>query len=114
MPNDIFYIKRNDLQPYYYVKAQKSTGASIDLTGATIKAIMKEVNLGTLKVNTSTGVTITAASIGEFHYQFPTSTTDTTGHYAIEFEVEPSSGGKFTLPVNRDSRIIVVPDENSE
>ncbi len=34
------YLRRNDMQPYYYAKAIEADGTIIDLTGASIKATM--------------------------------------------------------------------------
>lgn len=112
MPDD-FYIKRNDLQPYYYARAQESTGAAIDLTGALIKFTMVNAESLSIVISTIGGVTITAASTGLFHYQWATATTATTGTYHVEFEITPASGGKFTLPVKKTARVIIVADEDS-
>ena len=111
-------LKRNDLQPYLYLKAIESTGTVIDLTGATIRATMKRIDDGTLKINRQTaGVTITSATTGLFQYQWQsatsTSDTNTTGAYTFEFEITPGSGGKFTLPVNQTLRVNIIPDDDA-
>lgn len=112
--SDTFYIKRNDLQPYFYVKAIESTGTAIDLTGATIRFSMVNLSTNAIAINRQTaGVTITAAATGLFQYQWQSGDTATTGTYAPEFEITPGSGGKFTLPINRDSKIIIVADEDA-
>lgn len=111
MGNDYFSIKRNDLQPYYYGKALSVTGTAIDLTGATIRCTMYEADAGTLKINRqTTGVTITSAASGLFHYQWQSGDTDTTGTYLIEFEVTPQSGGKFTLPYDNKNYVVITGD----
>src|SRR3990172_1642643 len=104
---DTLYMKRNDLQPYYYARAIESTGAAIDLTGATITFMMKNSDTGVIKINpTTTGVTVTAASSGLLHYQWASGNTNTTGTYAIEFEVTPAAGGKFTLPIEKPALVV--------
>ncbi len=92
-------LVKNDLQPYYRVKVQKSDGTAIDLTGATIYCTMKPKGGTTLKINRqTTGIVITDAANGEFEYRWQAGDTDTTGLYHIEFEINPGSGGKFTVP----------------
>ncbi len=95
------YLVKNDLQPYYRVTVKDSDGNLIDLSGATIVATMKNTSAGTLKLNRqSAGIVIAnqTTNKGEFEYRWQTNDTDTAGTYYIEFEVVPSSGGKFTLP----------------
>lgn len=100
MSTKILYIKKNDLQPYYYVKAKHSDGTVIDLTDATIYCTMKEVN-GSIKIDRqTTGINITDEDSGEFEYRWQNGDTDTLALYNIEFEINPSLGGKFTLPVS--------------
>jgi hypothetical protein len=100
-------ITKNDFQPYYYFKAQDSTGAVIDLTGATIYCTMKHSS-GTVKINRQTaGIVITNASAGEGEYHWQPGDTDMTGSYYIEIEINPLSGGKFTLPENEKAQIVV-------
>ncbi len=96
----------NDLQPYYYVQAKDAAGAVIDLTGATIVATMKNVVTDVVKINRqSTGITISTAASGLFHYAWQSGETDTGGIYYIEFEITPpASGGKFTLPQPQEGK----------
>ena len=102
------YLKKNDLQPYYYAKVKDSDGAAISLVGATIYCTMKLLS-GAIKINRQTaGVNITDESAGEFEYQWQSGDTDTAGVYAIEFEINPAAGGKFTVPVDSDDKAIVV------
>lgn len=107
-------LKRNDLQPYLYVQTIESTGTAIDLTNATIRATMRNLDTGVLKIDRQTaGVTITAASTGFLQYQWQSGDTNTTGAYTFEFEITPQSGGKFTLPVGKDLLVTVVADEDA-
>jgi hypothetical protein len=91
-------LKKNDLQPYYYVQAKDYSDNPISLTGATIYCTMKS-DSGTVKINKQTaGISITDAANGLFEYHWQAADTDTVGIYYIEFEIAPISGGKFTLP----------------
>ena len=111
---DIVMLKRNDLQPYIYAKAILHTNTAIDLTGATIVFSMRNLDTSSLTLSrVSAGVTLTASTSGEFQYQWQAGNTATTGTYVAEFEITPATGGKFTLPVNRDLRVIIVADEDS-
>ena len=106
---ETFYLTKNDLQPYYKVSLTDSGGVPIDLTGATIKCSMKNLASGVLKINQqTTGVAVTSAATGEFEYRWQTADVDAAATYAIEFEITPATGGKFTIPNPGDGRAIVV------
>jgi len=93
------------------VEAKETTGTVIDLNGATIRFTMKNIDTSSITVNRVTaGVTLTSATIGLFQYQWQSGDTNTTGSFSAEFEVTPSSGGKFTLPIKPDLRINIYPD----
>jgi len=101
------YLKKNDLQPYYYAVAKDSSGNAVPLSGATIYFTMKLLD-GDIKINRqTTGIHVTDETAGEFEYRWQSGDTDTLGVYAIEFEIDPSSGGKFTVPVKSDNKAIV-------
>lgn len=107
MSIDTLFLKKNDLQPYYYAKAKDSDGNAIPLSGATIYCTMKSL-AGTVKIDRqTTGINITDADAGEFEYRWQSGDTDTTGPYKIEFEINPASGGKFTIPVSPTDKAIV-------
>jgi hypothetical protein len=93
-------LKRDDLQPIFYVSHVDRNDDPVNLTGATIRCTMKDEE-GTKKINRQTaGITITDGAKGEFQYQWQSGDTDTPGLYYIEFEIEPATGGKFTIPSN--------------
>lgn len=105
---DVKYINRHDLGPTYRSKIVDSTGATVDLTGATIVCSMKTTDGATLKINRqSTGITIynQITNKGEFGYNWQAGDTDTSGSYYIEFEVNP---GKITYPNPKDGKAKVV------
>ena len=98
-------ITVNDLQPKYFVQAKDAAGTVIDISGATIVCTMKEVTTGTIKINRqSTGITISDGTNGLFNYAWQSGDTDTLGIYYIEFEITPTSGGKYTLPMPFEGR----------
>jgi len=99
MSIEAIYIKQNDLQPYYYAQVKDADNAVVIITGATIYCTMKNARTGVLKIDRqNTGITISDATNGKFHYAWQSGDTDTVGKYYIEFEINPGSGGKFTVP----------------
>ena len=98
-----FYLTQYDLQPYYPVQVKSTDGSPFNLTGATILCNMRTKKGNTLKINRqSTGINVSNAANGEFEYRWGTANVDTSGEYYIEFEISPSSGGKFTVPNPKD------------
>ena len=96
---DILYITQYDLQPYYYVTAQDQAGTAINLTGASIVCTMRNRRTREIVIDRqSAGISITGASTGQFEYRWQAGDTDLVGDYHIEFELTPTTGGKFTLP----------------
>jgi len=98
------YLKKNDLQPYYYAQVKDSDAAVVDITSATIYCTMKLIG-GAIKINRQTaGINVSDAANGKFEYKWQAGDTDTAGRYQIEFEVNPTSGGKFTIPADPDDK----------
>lgn len=90
-------ITQYDLQPYYIAQAKDSQGV-IDLTGAVVRCNMKNILDEVLKISRqTTGINVTDETNGQFEYRWQDDDTDTVGEYLIEFEITPTSGGKFTL-----------------
>jgi hypothetical protein len=100
-----FYITQHDLQPYYKAQAKDTDGA-IDLTGATIYCTMKTQDGVTTKISRQmAGITIDpdqTTNKGNFRYEWQGTDTDAVANYFIEFEINPATGGKFTLPQSPD------------
>jgi hypothetical protein len=106
---DPLYIKKNDLQPYYYVQIIDPTEAVIDITNATIYCTLKNVSTGTLKINRQTaGIYVSDAVNGKFEYRWQLGDTSVAGQYSIEFEVNPLAGGKFTVPAYKAAIVNVI------
>jgi len=111
-----FYIKQNDLQPHYPAQVKDSDGEAVSLSGATIYCTMQARD-GTLKINRqTTGINISDAAAGQFEYQWQTGDTDTVGKFYIEFEINPASGGKFSVPADPDevAEVHVVKSRDTE
>jgi hypothetical protein len=104
----VFRMRRGDLQAYYYASVVDSDDVAVDLTGASAVFSMRSVD-GTLKIDRKAAV-ITAATSGYLEYRWASGDTDTAGEYYIEFEITPSSGGKFTLPAY-DKAVVIITDD---
>ena len=108
---NIIYLTQYDLQPYYPANIIDSANAAIDLTGATIYCSMILASGGTAKINRrTTGIVIKnqTTNKGEFELQWQAGDTDTLGTFNIEFEINPPSGGKFTVPFAKDGKAQVI------
>jgi len=105
------YLKKNNLQPYYYAAVVDSAGAAVSLVGATIYVTMKDAATGIVKINRlTTGITITNGAGGLFEYHWQSGDTSLPGTYNIEFEINPQAGGVFTLPDDTtQAQVIITP-----
>jgi len=105
MSIETVYVKKNDLQPYYYAQVKDADNAVVIITGATIYCTMKHARTGALKIDRqTTGINISDGTNGKFEYKWQSGDTDTVGKYYIEFEINPGSGGKFTLPARPENK----------
>ncbi len=103
-----FWWKRHDTAPQMQVQLKDSGGVPVDITGATVKFIMKASAGSTPKVNATADI-ITAAS-GIVGYTPLATDTDTAGDYSVEWEVTYSSGTKQTFPNPGYNAITVTAD----
>lgn len=107
-PIDALFIKQNDKQPYYYAQIKDAANAVVNITGATIYCTMKNLNTGTTKIDRqTTGINISDGINGKFEYRWQSTDTNTVGTYSIEFEINPLTGGKYTVPTRKQAVIVV-------
>ncbi len=101
-------IVLHDLQPYYFFQVKDSSGP-IPLTGATIRTTMKDICTSALKIDRATNrVTVTDTANGLAELRWQSGDTNVLGVYAVEFEITPSAGGKFTIPARGVRALIEV------
>lgn len=107
-------MKANDLLPSIQANLT-SNGSPVDLTGATVKFIMKAADAsfaptaGTTKVN-SAGVIVGSATAGVVRYDWTTGDTATPGNYVAEWQVTFSASKPETFPTLTYHTITIVAD----
>lgn len=91
-----FNIKQGDTSPSLRVKLKNSDQSAADLTGATVRFHMREVDATVASVDAL--ATIVNATGGEAQYDWVTGDTNTAGSFYGEFEVTFSDGSIGTYP----------------
>lgn len=102
-----FTIKRGDRKSYIRRTLYGDDGVAMNLTGATVKFIMRNVATGMVTVNA--GATIINAAGGIVEYQWISGDTNTVGDYEGEFEVT-IGGLPQTFPNDRFIAVTIVGD----
>ena len=105
MPEQRFFIKKNDTLPDLTATLRDGDFAVVDLTGATVRFNMRDAS-GTVKIN-NVGASIVVAVDGTVKYEWVTGDTDTAGEFDGEFEVTFGAGGIETFPNATDIRITI-------
>jgi hypothetical protein len=97
------FMKKGDLEPVIRrAIIDGATGLPFDLTGASVKFLMNEDDLITVKINAA-GVIESPASGGVIRYDWQGTDTDTAKKYKAEFQITLASGKKLTFPPGDES-----------
>ena len=102
MPAD-YWIKKGDTTPAIASTLLDADGNPVNLTGATVRFIMRKKGASSAKVNAAATVVTPAA--GTVSYSWQSADTDTASRYEAEWEVTFSGGAKQTFP--NSSHLIV-------
>jgi hypothetical protein len=98
-------MKTGDTRPVLAVTLTDADGNPIALSPtATVRFRMRKWGSTSLKVNSSTGITILSASQGMIQRVWASTETNSTGTYWFEFETETSTGTR-THPNYRQGTI---------
>lgn len=103
-----FPMKRGDTAPSLRATLRNPDGSAPDLTGATVKFLMRDRTSGAVRVNGSAAI-VTAAS-GIVQYDWQVSDTSTAGTCDAEFEVTFASGKIETFPNSGFFQVVISGD----
>lgn len=104
-------LKRGDRLPLLDRTLLDENDDAVDLTGATVRFIMRAYGATNPKI--SAAATVLDAPTGRVRYSWTANDTDTAGHYQAEFEVTFSNGRKETFPNDHHLTVDVVADLDS-
>ena len=100
-------IKKGDRLPLV-VATLRQSGSLVNLTGGSVKFIMKSVTGGAVKVNAACALTTPASGI--VTYSWALADTDTPGKYHAEFQYTDAGGLRMTFP-NNEHLVVLVADD---
>lgn len=103
-----FFIKQNDTGPVITASLKDADYAAIDLTGATVRFLMRAVGSTSAKVDQS--ATVTDEAGGLVKYEWQSGDTDTVGQFQAEFEVTYATNRVETFPNNSYVLVQVIDD----
>jgi len=93
-----FVIKQGDTLPTLQQTLQDTTGAAVNLTGCTVKFVMRSLVSATPVINAT--ATITDAANGKVTYAFSATDTTTAGTFMGTWTITNGSGQVFTVPTD--------------
>ena len=107
MSNRVINVKRNDRVPSVFATLLSGV-TPIDLTGSTVKFIMRQRGGAAVKVNAA--AVVVSATAGTVRYDWGATDTDTAGLYDAEFEITTAVSKKYTCPNARHLEVLVFED----
>lgn len=102
-----FLMKRGDTAPSLRATLRNPDGTAVDLTGATVRFLMRDRTSGTVRVGSA--AIVTAAS-GIVQYDWQSADTATAGTYDAEFEATFPGGKIETFPNNGFFQVVLQGD----
>ena len=103
-----FHIKSGDTTPVITATLTDSAGAAVNLTGATVRFVMRKGGAATAKV--AAAATVVSAPAGTVSYTWLAANTNDPGIYSACWEVTFSGGTIQTFPNAGYTSVAVLPD----
>lgn len=110
IPHSEFKIKEDDTTPAIEAKLTDANGLPVNLTGASVKFLMRVKPGGSVKVNTG-AVIVGTATNGRVKYAWTAANTDTADVYEAEWEVTYSDSTIQTFPGGKEFITVTVGDQ---
>ena len=101
----MIFMKKGNLQPPVEATLLDGNADPINLTGATIKMVMRKVSTGVVLEKT---MVIVSAIAGTLKYDWVAGDTDNPGFYDIEFKITFSDTTSLTVPNNTYDRLEII------
>ena len=106
-----FVIKRGDLEPPISATIKDSTGAAVNLTGATAPPLVLKPIGGGSSLRYSTGTSVVSAAAGTIKHLWQTGETTTAGVFFGEWEVTWPSSRPQTFPTEGTFSVVIEQDQ---
>lgn len=110
MPSPDYVIKTGDSGMSLTAVLEDATGTPVSISGATVRFLMRPIDLSTVTVNAAaTNNESGASTYGHVAYAWPASgATIAAGHYLAEWQVSYPSGATVTYPNGGYTHIQIV------
>lgn len=105
-----FIVKQDDRREPIERTLKGSDGVAVNLTGSTVRFLMRGPVPGSSTLKVNTGATIVDAPTGKVRYSWAAGDTDTQGLFEAEFEVTFGDGTRQTFPNDGFISVLVAED----
>lgn len=104
-------IRKLDTAPKIKAILKDETGTAINLTGATVKWLMRgPLTDKTKPTKINSAATVTDPTLGKVEYAWAATDTDTAGDFVGRFVVTQSDGSILSCPNSKDKTVRIEDD----
>lgn len=108
--SNVLTVRKGDTRPRHRVQLTYNDGTAVDLTGATIRYLLRSISSTELTVDGTASIVNSPGTDGICEYEWQTGDTAIAGLYDAEFEVTFGDGTIQTFPTRRPLRVRIVGD----